>query len=184
MLKFKIGREEPITPPPLSGQQLGYELMAGPDNVWINDFWPEQQSTSWIYVDRLAGHNKPAASLLHGLELGIVAAARWIAIELLKDPAPPANCISGVGLWLVQVENHEPPLMALWSPLGELGVVGVSNVQPTHVWGTSWWISCPLAHPLAQSPSRSYASSEQALATLIEHTAPWIAAALAKEVQP
>jgi hypothetical protein len=112
-----------------------------------------------------------AASLLHGLELGIASAARWIAVELLKDQTPPADeeKVEGVALWLNLWDYHGKQLRASYAPLGVYSTTGVAPSYRT------WWFDQQLGY---------FAAEEQALAALIEHAAPWIAAALVKEATP
>ncbi|MCK9355599.1 MAG: hypothetical protein M0R22_00390 [Dehalococcoidia bacterium] len=121
------------------------------------------------------------ASLLHALELGVAAAARWIAVELLRDSTPPGEGERTENVSLYTVFPTATPFSAtLWlTGLGHAGTIGqVSMDEPlagVNVFRASW---------LADNDGPvDCASSEQALAALIEHAAPWIATALAKEIE-
>jgi hypothetical protein len=183
VLKLTLKREAPIEPPPLSGQRIGFELETS-SGVWLTDVWADLvvPAHGWQYVDRIERCNKGAASLLHALELGIASAARWIAVELLKDPTPSAEDEQVVpgSLWL-EVRFHElsDGRTETWSTLcsqGEfLGAVNSISRGAIHLPG-SWEID-------GYRDEREFASQEQALAVLIEHATPWIAVALEKEIE-
>jgi hypothetical protein len=135
----------------------------------VDDPWVESVNglvPPWRLYVLQYGREKYAASLTHGLELGVAAVARWLAIELLKNPSEPAagESVGGCRLWMagpylmrsftdwsMRVEQHEDH----WDAHG----IG-SRVIPGE-----------------------FACQEQAIAALIEHAAPWIALELAKEVQ-
>jgi len=114
----------------------------------------KSQPNTWMLCSssrRITG--TPAASLLHALELGIAAVARRIAVEILKDPAPPTldEKVEGVALWLR--DNDPAPLTRLW----------IFSPEWKHAVCVPWGLVF-----------------ERELARQIEHAAPWIAAALAK----
>lgn len=122
-----------------------------------------------------------AASLLHALELTVAEAARWIAVELLKHPAPPsrkkkAAGVAGTTLWLVRAakESRSLRLHSTHAAGGEHLVLGHTMGGPL-LYG---------AKGLAQEHSHvcPCASEEQALAWIVEQAAPWIAVALVKEI--
>lgn len=131
-----------------------------------------------------AGDSVAAFSPLHVLELGVAATARAIAVGLIKHPAPPTMAakrrgIDGVALWLVQ-EQKTSRTLRLHSASTEGGahvVLGTAG-QAGPVYTT---ISDAVG---ASGRTCQLASQEQALAVLIEHAAPWIAAALVKEFRP
>jgi hypothetical protein len=178
MLKLTLKRNDGIA--------AGWEFNAGDVSILFSLVEPDptppgEPPDAWRLYVLQGSCSDFAASLLHGLELGVSASARWIVVELLKDPAPPAEDerAEGAALWLKLAEKHSPALFTVMSSAGELGVVGVSNVQPMHAPGTCWWYSCSMA--LVSVGQR--AAQEQALAALIEHAAPWIALELVKEAR-
>jgi len=153
--------------------------------VWWMDSIAEPEHTHGL-CSCGAGDSLAAASLLHGFELGIAATARWIAVELLKHPAPPTMAakrrgIDGVALWLVQAQRGKPSrTLRLHSASTEGGahvVLGTVD-QAGPVYTT---ISNAVG---ASGHVYQLATKEHALAALIEHAAPWIAVALLKEVEP
>jgi hypothetical protein len=107
---------------------------------------------------------------LHALELGVAVAARWIAVELLRDPerAPGEDRVVGAKGVYLRLRSWDHPAMQLVVCDTPLGVY--DNRDGTY---RAWW---------RDIPSRYCAVEEQALAVLIEHAAPWIAAELAKEI--
>ena len=173
MLKFIMKREDPVSPEPLSEQRLGFELETA-SGVWLTDVWADLvvPAHGWLYVDRIERCNHGAASLLHALELSIASAARWIAVELLKDPTPPGNNAEGAALYLAE-----------WDYTGHcLRVASRDESMPIGVikreLATRWDVH---AHRLF-GPTICV-SKEQALSVLIEHAAPWIAGAIEKELE-
>ena len=116
-----------------------------------------------------------AASLLYAFEQGVSAMARWIAVELLKDPGPlPVGDerVYGVGLELLQ--HDSPWRLKLAHDLARDDCGGI--YRDARQWNTVE------ACDIDMIPQRSVcASAEQALAVLIKHAAPWIAAALVAE---
>ena len=141
------------------------------------------QDRTLVTIDRVRGHftqiwdvtgtRKPAASLLHGLELGVAAATRWIAVELLKDQTSPVEYeeIEGVALVLRARDSYWRLQLAHGLARDDCGGV----YQDSRQWNT--------VETRDMVPQRSVcATKEQALAVLIEHAAPWIAAALLLEV--
>lgn len=151
--------------------------------VWASDCWlftlktgnEGEQPPLLVHLHGETGMRTcEVASLLHALELGVAAAARWIAVELLKDPTPPPlgdERVYGVGLALLPRDAY-----CLLQLLTDLRVDDLGDIRyDSRQWNT--------AEMRDMNPARVVcASSEQALAVLIEHAAPWIAAALAKEI--
>lgn len=132
----------------------------------------EENRLSWLvraYDLDICGEGARAASLLHALELGIAAAARWIAVELLRDPVP-------LGDREPRVEQADGVALALWGQFLCGPWPGYSRHVEDH--GDHWD-----AHGCKGPLPQWCATREQALAVLIEHAAPWIAAALVKEVE-
>lgn len=119
------------------------------------------------------------ASMLHALEMGITSAARWIAVELLKRPNQPAKkkIVDGVALWIVRTskESHTVRLHSSNSKRGSHIVLGTLD-QREELCGISDVIG-------AIDCTGWYATKEQALSTIIYHSASWIAAALVAEIE-
>jgi hypothetical protein len=175
MLKFVMKKFTPVIPEPHSGQsKAGWELFA--KDQWLTDVWQERIGGNWQFVDKLACRNMSAASRLHALELGILSSARWIAVELEKAPGPlPAGeaRVYGVGLDLLPRGSGSYGLrLAHDLKREDLGAVGDN--------GAPWIAVGPYLQVMAPKPC---ASREQALTALIEHAAPWIAAALDEELE-
>ena len=137
-----------------------------------------------MYVNR-GSHNMNAASPLQALELGIASAARWIAVELLKNSPAETGVTEEVSLWLARDDHSAPDAIHdenLW--LGHSGTVTYMHLfmypqmLDHHAPAESWRVQGD------QIPRhlKICASKEQALELLIYHATPWIAAALAKEV--
>lgn len=164
-------REDPVSPEPLSGQRLGFELETA-SGVWLTDVWADLvvPAHGWLYVDRIESCNNGAASLLHALELGIASAARWIAVELLKD-SRYEQYEEGVALYL---DEHDPTRKDLHMNAGRV------HERFGGVFKNGDW-SCTLVRDRFPIPIVR-ASQEQAIAALIEHAAPWIATAIYDEV--
>ena len=120
-----------------------------------------------------------AASPLHAFEMGVRASSRWIAVELLKHPNPPTKgkMVEGVALWTTKraKDNYEIFLMTQKATQGTLGVFTDTPVLYS-VYGLI--DTMPL-----NIPAGNHASKEGAIATIIQHAAPWIAAALVAEVE-
>jgi len=159
MLKLTIERQEESDIP-------GWNIMAGASRVcYVCDTY---LVTRGYHVNLLqGGTDTEAASLLHALELGVAAAARWIAVELLRDPAPPAEGeeVEGAVLWLVPWDRPATQLRVSYAPLGVY--------DPRDGTLKTWWHDVQFGR---------FAAEEQALAALISHAAPWIAVALVKEL--
>lgn len=166
MLRLAIGKFEGE---PYHGVRLG-EAWGGPlirttlggHIVWAPGFREQGQA---------------AASLLHALELVIAASARWIAVELLKDPAPPADGekVVGVALWLEDRDGSHVLMAALDGKLRNGRVY-------THAGGAIAIRPRLISAQGIDEDRVACASEEGAFAALIEHIAQWIAAALVKEV--
>jgi hypothetical protein len=137
--------------------------------VWWVDSITEPDHTHGLCTCG-AGASLSAASMLHALERGIASAARWIAVELLKNSAPPAEGekVEGVALWVNPWDVFGKQLRVSHAPLG---VYTTSGVAPSY---RAWWLDQRLGY---------FAVEEQALAVLVSHAAPWIAAALAEELK-
>lgn len=128
-----------------------------------------------VWAPGLGECGQPAASFLHALELGVAAAARWIAVDLLDDPAPPPvgeERVYGVGLVLAHRSDYCRLQLLTDLQVDDLGGVYHDGRQ----WNTS--------EMRDMNPPRVVcATKEQALAVLVEHAHRWIAAALAKEAE-
>jgi hypothetical protein len=145
-------------------------FVSEPDSA--TDVDPDAPADAWrLYVLR-GSCREYVANPLHGLEQGVAAVARWIAVELLKSPAPPVGDtevegVEGVVLWLEPWDRTAKQLRVSYAPLGVYaprdGTIRV------------WWHDVQLGR---------FAVEEQALAALVKHAAPWIAAALMREIEP
>lgn len=128
------------------------------------------------------------ASLLHALETGIAASARWTAVGLLKDPARRSDTPYVPGRVALCLEQHAGyphgslPDEALWLWAGPSGhwLRGLLYPAPTSGYPPETWVAQASSVPRER---RMCASKEQALSVLIERAAPWIAAALEKEIR-
>jgi len=132
-----------------------------------------------------AGGSVAAFSPLHALELGVAATARAIAVELLRDPTPSVEGekVEGIALWL----NDKPipaRLGAIRYLRGSLFAADyVGLVDTTRVPGKRDEVTIGGILGRNRDDEMNCASEEQALAALIEHAAPWIAVALAEELE-
>jgi hypothetical protein len=175
MLQLTIRKE--TTTLGTAGEMRSIRVDAGSLSHLISVVEPDQRAPgdppdSWrtYILDRSC--SDPGASLLHALELGVLVTARWLAVELLKDPAPPVTATQPM-IYLSGDPEHEPSLRVYLSP----------NINFGGYDALTYGLCCVrLTGPRHLDTARFYASREQALAVLIEHAAPWIASALEKEI--
>lgn len=169
MLKFTIARTGKDSRP-------GFIVSAGEHLDLVEVHEPRTGiPDTWVVWVLDLGDVGRAASLLHALELGLAVAARWIAVELLKDPTKNATTDAGVLLSVVKASDlRGSENEILFHGLHALGKVIEQNA---HTWSVT-----EFEDDLSQAETVLCASREQALAVLVEHAAPWIAAALVKEV--
>jgi len=174
MLKF-IVQSKPFEPPDHRAKLL--VLLRDMPILTINEL-----HGNYTQLWDISGTREQTASLLHGLELGIASAARWIAVELLKKPAPPTTAakkkgIDGVALWLAKNGDLSCTLRLHSANVKGGAHLVLGTIEQSEVY--------TLASDIIDAPGRAclFATREQALAALIEHGAAWIAAALVKEIE-
>lgn len=151
------------------------------DNRWVMRFDGEPGNPVFMLNDEhvwapgLGECGQPAASFLHALELGVAVAARWIAVELLYDPAGPAKGeerVHGVGLVLAHRNGYQRLQLLTDLKVDDLG----GTYHDSRQWNCVEMRDMNLERVVC-------ASKEQALSILIKHAAPWIAVALVKEIE-
>lgn len=175
MLKFKVDLVKVDNEDKAHGKLDGLQVSVRDHCIFSVD----RTRGGYVQLWDVSGTRQPAASPNHAFEMGVRAAARWIAVALLADPKPPAKgkMVTDVALWLTKraKDNHELFLMTQKAAQGTMGVFSKSHHFCT-VYGL-------IDLPSIAIPVANRASSEGAIAKIIEHAAPWIAAALVEEAK-